>query len=1320
MYVVNELTTPDGSGGNGACNTIYFYKDAIYSPRGLGFLGFLNLTSWNTLSSYITSTNYTLSQFNNLVPSTSTTSTPYPYSAPFSDESYTYSPVSLGGLRYFLPLTQHIHNNDIAGTSTVTNYTYYSTSEPSSVYPDNYGNISDQNTQISVISSSDLVQTIDVQETYTSSGAWVPSAVGTCTTTVTLGANSPYIRTVDYTWDNSGHLTSSIKDPSTIVEVTTACTYDSHAGALLNQTTSSSDVNCLSTSSSYTYDPYSQFLTSNTNPLGQVTNYVYDPRWGTPTQVTTPDGLSTYNLYDVWGKKIQTVTPDYLQQNITYNWTSSADFPLGTSPPFDIGPAGLNTALYKINSQKSGSPSATVYYDWIDRAIGSASDGFNSTTYSVKSYTPLGQVYQSSMPYQNAGLSPVTSTNSYDVFNRPIEIDVTANSEPTLTTTYSYTPNTGSGTMTTTITKPDGKSSSQTTDPTGALINSTDYENNSNTVYSSLDYIYLSNGQVSEVDLNSGAIITTQYDNFGRKTQYNDINYVNGYSYTYNAYNQLLSQTDPNGNVYNNFKYDKLGRLTQKFSILENGYYTYNYFSNSSHINLLAYEIAPNGNTVTYTYDNLRRPTAINENGLTTTFQYDAYSNVINVTYPGGFGITNQYNSAGYLTQTNRADNGALIWQANAMNAFGQYYQYTLGNGVQTVKTYTNYDELQSITAGSNENIAYSFNPENGNLTSRVENGNLTESFFYDAAILNNRLSEAQSYSPCSSVANETSGNKQADITMNYDLDGNILNKSDICASSTNYTNASSNNQVTEVPNSNHLITPGQSVTYTSFNAPSNISLGIYSLAFTYGPNNNREETILTDGSGNTTTRYYSQDYEKTLLNNSLQYEINYINCGGDLVGMYVNQPSGGALYYVYTDHIGSILTVTDGNSNTYNQSFDAWGNYRNSDGTYSGNPPSGNPSWLYRGFTGHEHLAQMQLINANGRLYDPLINSMLSADNNINDPANTQSYNRYSYCLNNPLKYSDPSGFTVTDGNGNADFYPGGPIVWGPTSGDWDYIPASEDDGGGGGGGGNGLGGGAGGDGSYGGGGAGWGYVQNQIDITEANQYLANMNLYNQMQANLYTNNNPSSSSSQPDIFGNSAATAFNNQMISDILGSDIVNAASQQINSFPDISDVMATAPTPILAYGYQFIGYNFSDAPGAMGFGGPEQGMSCSGLLCRLAGYTSQVWATCLGTPPGFTNITNTLNTSSDAAFYSGLMPGDVMVFSQCNNPQNQLDHTVFFSGYYDGLPIGFASWTSIGVNYQSIDWLWNAGNQPQAYRQTNIINYWNNFWNTYGKW
>ncbi|MCQ2306513.1 MAG: hypothetical protein MJ000_02975 [Bacteroidales bacterium] len=62
-------------------------------------------------------------------------------------------------------------------------------------------------------------------------------------------------------------------------------------------------------------------------------------------------------------------------------------------------------------------------------------------------------------------------------------------------------------------------------------------------------------------------------------------------------------------------------------------------------------------------------------------------------------------------------------------------------------------------------------------------------------------------------------------------------------------------------------------------------------------------------------------------------------------------------------------------------------------------------------GFTGHEHLYASDLINMNGRVYDPMTSSFLSPDNYVQDPTSQQGFNRYAYCFYNPLKYVDPTG---------------------------------------------------------------------------------------------------------------------------------------------------------------------------------------------------------------------------------------------------------------------------------------------------------------------
>uniref|UniRef100_UPI0035A18D5E RHS repeat domain-containing protein n=2 Tax=Prevotella heparinolytica TaxID=28113 RepID=UPI0035A18D5E len=114
-------------------------------------------------------------------------------------------------------------------------------------------------------------------------------------------------------------------------------------------------------------------------------------------------------------------------------------------------------------------------------------------------------------------------------------------------------------------------------------------------------------------------------------------------------------------------------------------------------------------------------------------------------------------------------------------------------------------------------------------------------------------------------------------------------------------------------------------------------------------------------------------------------------------------------LYYVYKDHLGSWTTVTDGEGNVeQSNSFDAWGNPRDPE-TWSGNTTSS--PMFDRDFTGHEHLYGFGLINMNGRMYDPVMSGFLSSDNYVQAPDFSQSFNRYAYCLNNPLKYVDPDG---------------------------------------------------------------------------------------------------------------------------------------------------------------------------------------------------------------------------------------------------------------------------------------------------------------------
>ena len=151
-------------------------------------------------------------------------------------------------------------------------------------------------------------------------------------------------------------------------------------------------------------------------------------------------------------------------------------------------------------------------------------------------------------------------------------------------------------------------------------------------------------------------------------------------------------------------------------------------------------------------------------------------------------------------------------------------------------------------------------------------------------------------------------------------------------------------------------------------------------------------------------------DYEIQIKDGNTEY-IHYISGGDGLCAIVrkINNYPDFHFAFVYTDHLGSILSITNANGNGIGeQNFDAWGRRRNAWSWDYTNLPT-NVDWLYRGFTGHEHLPEFGLVNMNARLYDPLLGRMLSSDNFVS--GGTQGFNRYTYANNNPLNTVDPSG---------------------------------------------------------------------------------------------------------------------------------------------------------------------------------------------------------------------------------------------------------------------------------------------------------------------
>ncbi|WP_420628130.1 RHS repeat-associated core domain-containing protein [Candidatus Leptofilum sp.] len=111
-------------------------------------------------------------------------------------------------------------------------------------------------------------------------------------------------------------------------------------------------------------------------------------------------------------------------------------------------------------------------------------------------------------------------------------------------------------------------------------------------------------------------------------------------------------------------------------------------------------------------------------------------------------------------------------------------------------------------------------------------------------------------------------------------------------------------------------------------------------------------------------------------------------------------------IFYIFTDHLGSTVVLTK-DSDGYIRGdslvrYLPFGGYRGGAGTQD---------LTDRGYTGHKENLDIGLIYMNARFYVPTLNRFASADTIVPDPANPQSFNRFSYAYNNPINYSDPSG---------------------------------------------------------------------------------------------------------------------------------------------------------------------------------------------------------------------------------------------------------------------------------------------------------------------
>jgi RHS repeat-associated protein len=465
-------------------------------------------------------------------------------------------------------------------------------------------------------------------------------------------------------------------------------------------------------------------------------------------------------------------------------------------------------------------------------------------------------------------------------------------------------------------------------------------------------------------------------------------------NYTYNALGQIKTQTDAIPRL-TTYTYLPDGRTDNVVSPEGTTTYTYNTNKQLTGIS------SPGSVSRTYGYDTKGRVNSVSEtiagSSFPTSFTYDNLGRLGTRTHPSGIVETIGYNSFGY--QTTISAGGSIRYTVTSMNAREQLTGSTYGSTTPLTATYgfDAYGYPTSTVTGSIQDYRYVFKATTGNLTSRQNfRQNKLESFGYDTTP--DRL--------------DTVTGPQ-NLIMTYNVNGNINTKSDIGTSAFSYGTSAGQYALTGLTSTTAVIpATNQTATYTSFEKVNTLTEGVYAATFIYNADQQRAKMDVTQSGTNILTRWYAGSSYMKQTAAGVTNEYTYI--GGDAYSAPIAAVTLSGVttyYYLLRDHLGSITHVVRSTDLYYNEySFDAWGRRRNpTDWSYN---ISGQPAlFTDRGFTGHEHLPWFNLINMNGRLYDPLVGRFLSADNEIQDPTSTQNYNRYSYGLNNPLKYVDPSG---------------------------------------------------------------------------------------------------------------------------------------------------------------------------------------------------------------------------------------------------------------------------------------------------------------------
>lgn len=770
------------------------------------------------------------------------------------------------------------------------------------------------------------------------------------------GANNTYVEgNYSIATEKRQPKISNIRKNGNLVK-TVKYSYDSYGAVATESVKHYSSTDSLLTSHEYnTYGQESKTI----DPLGLTTLYSYDDV-GRLTGVRDIRNNQTTYTYDAFGREASVVRPDSTIKTTTREWVNDVE-----------------GALYVVTTQETGKPITQTYYDALGREVRTRQQRFNGTYNKTdRQYDDYGRLFKVSLPYK--GSTPLWTTYAYDDYDRTTSVN-----EPSgRTTTYSY-----SGLSTTTT--EDGIATTRTYDVLGNLA---EVEDPAGTI----TYEMAADGQPISITAPGSIATSFTYDQYRRRTSIIDPS-AGTTSYTYDSAGNTASETNANSQV-TAYAYDQYNRLVTTTYPEMTVTRVYGSYGDLTNVN------SSNGVSRSMTYDNYGRLSSWKETADSVWLQKDySYSsnNLSSISYTShkGFLATENYTYAnGTLTTISK--NGTLpIFQLTQENMLG------LPTGVTTLNLTRTYSFSQTglptgrTAAGPSATImneSYSFDAATSNLLSRTDNlRNLTEQFTYDNL---NRLTSHDG------------------ATVQFDLKGNITGKSNV--GTFTYTDTQKPYALTGAnAMSGTISTNTQDITFYSFPRPKQIAEGAYSVDFAYDGDLGRVKEEVKQGNSTIEVRYTLGGCYDYIINGqaNLNEEDLYLAGGYYDAPMLMQRYGDGSSYltHLVRDYQGSIVSIVDSTGFWHNDySYDAWGRPRNPQTHTVYNPSALNTySSAYRGYCGHEHLPQFGLINMNARLYDPDLSRFLSPDPYVQMPDNTQSFNRYSYCLNNPMKYVDENG---------------------------------------------------------------------------------------------------------------------------------------------------------------------------------------------------------------------------------------------------------------------------------------------------------------------